>query len=523
MKKYVSPLRSRESLGARVFYTFVFAVLLVSSTLTLFFALHEVREEEAELLKKGKTLADLLAYSSKVGVFSENRALLEDAVRGVTSQTDVLEVSVYGMDGRMLLFEENSQGHGKNVEVPDPLVPSALETLSDPGQFAVSEEKERIIFLKPVSMELPTSAEELYFAVDQEAKRRVVIGFVRVVVDREPVKRELLIVLKRSIAAAALTFLVGSMIVLFVVRKVVRPLENLTAKVRLFGTGGSIESVSVESKDEIGKLAEAFNLMTENLKMRDEEKREVEEKLVHSRKMEAVGRLARGVAHDFNNILATVQGSVYLLKKRLEDEGQEMHYAEQISISLAKLKSLIQGLLTFSQTQTARFNAIDVNQIIRKLTPVLDGLAGATIEVRTILAPERLMIKGDALQIEQVLMNLCTNARDAMPDGGILMFRTAMVRAGAVSRSPLLTKSGPYALISAKDNGTGIDPETKEKMFEPFFSTKPRGKGTGLGLSIVFGIVEQHGGQIEAQTEIGKGTEFLIYLPLPGETEEPHA
>jgi signal transduction histidine kinase len=238
--------------------------------------------------------------------------------------------------------------------------------------------------------------------------------------------------------------------------------------------------------------------------------------------MEAVGRLARGVAHDFNNVLATVQGSVYMLKKRLEDEGQEMHYAEQISTSLAKLKSLIHGLLTFSQTQTVRFGTVDVNKVIRKLTVVLDGLAGNTMEVRTILSQERLVVKGDALQIERVLMNLCTNARDAMPEGGIFMVQTALVHAGEAPRVSSLTKGGSYVLISAADKGCGIDPETKGKMFDPFFSTKPRGKGSGLGLSIVFGIIEQHGGQIEVQTEIGKGTEFRIYLPLWEETEKTH-
>ena len=523
MKKYRSPLRFRESLGARIFYTFVLLFLLVSSSFTSFFVVHEVKAEKADLLHKGRTLAELLANSSKVGIFSEDRALLEDAAKGVTAQENVVEVSVHRMDGKLLLFAENGQSRRKATEVPDPLDQATLTGVSDPQHVVVSEEEDRIIFLKPVTMEVPASDEELYFAMGNEKKDRLVIGFVRVILDKERLRREVFLILQRSIAIAALTFLFGASIVLFVVRKVIKPLENLTAKVRLLGTGTSIGRVPVESDDEIGKLAEAFNLMIEDLKNRDEEKREVEEKLIHSRKMEAVGRLARGVAHDFNNVLSTVQGSVYMLKKRLEDEGQEMHYAEQISTSLAKLKSLIQGLLTFSQTQIVRFSTVDVNKVIRKLTPVLDGLAGDTIEVRTILSPERLVIKGDALQIEQVLMNLCTNARDAMPHGGIFMLQTAVVHAGDAPCGSSLTKGGSCVLISAADKGCGIDPETKEKMFEPFFSTKPRGKGTGLGLSIVFGIIEQHRGRIEVQTEIGKGTEFTIYLPLWEEEEKTHA
>jgi signal transduction histidine kinase len=179
------------------------------------------------------------------------------------------------------------------------------------------------------------------------------------------------------------------------------------------------------------------------------------------------------------------------------------------------MRGLVKGLLTFSRTQTMHLSPVDINKAIKKLVPMLRSLAGGTVEVKTSLCEEPAVVLADPLQIDQVLMNLCTNARDAMPIGGLLTIKTDRFSIDKeYPGSTLSIKPGTYAQISVSDTGTGMDEKTRGRIFEPFFTTKEPGKGTGLGLSIVFGIVEQHKGFIDFTTEAGKGTEFVIYFPL---------
>jgi signal transduction histidine kinase len=243
--------------------------------------------------------------------------------------------------------------------------------------------------------------------------------------------------------------------------------------------------------------------------------------LRHSQKMEAIGTLARGIAHDFNNILSTVQGSVYMLEKRLGQDVRQKQYIGQMHNSLDKAKSLIQGLITFSKLQNVTPGPVDVNGIVRRLKPMLASMAGENVQVNYALQEKKLTVLADKLQIEQILMNLCSNARDAMPDGGICTVETGIVARQRDQGVPVTEiMLGRYAFVSVRDTGTGMDDETKERIFEPFFTTKEVGKGTGLGLSIVFGIIEQLGGHIAVQTSKGEGTTFKVYLPLLEKSEE---
>jgi len=227
--------------------------------------------------------------------------------------------------------------------------------------------------------------------------------------------------------------------------------------------------------------------------------------------MEAIGTLARGIAHDFNNILATLRGSIYLMEKKLQEQANVKQYTGQVHNSITKAQNLIRGLLTFSRTQTISSRPMDINRIIKKLRPMLVNIAGEAIGVNIFLSEGPLMVLTDSMQMEQILMNLCSNARDAMPDGGMMSISTspATVPEGKQTLVP-----GEYAVISVGDTGPGIDEKVKERIFEPYFTTKDVGKGTGLGLSIVYGIIERHKGHIDVYTKKGEGTEFRIYLPL---------
>jgi len=245
------------------------------------------------------------------------------------------------------------------------------------------------------------------------------------------------------------------------------------------------------------------------------QQKKLEETLIHRQKMEAVGTLAGGVAHDFNNILTAIIGYGNLMLIKIEDKEALRHYIEQILSVSNNAANLTRNLLAFSRKQIINPRPVDLNMIIRDLENLLGRLIGEDIEMIIRLSPEALTVTADVSQIEQVLMNLATNARDAMPEGGILSIETGPITIDKANSGLYdLDAPGTYGVISVSDSGTGMDEMTREKIFEPFFTTKERGKGTGLGLSIGYGIIKQHHGNINVYSETGRGTTFKIYLPL---------
>ncbi|HEX9021002.1 MAG TPA: ATP-binding protein, partial [Nitrospirota bacterium] len=234
-----------------------------------------------------------------------------------------------------------------------------------------------------------------------------------------------------------------------------------------------------------------------------------------AQKMEAVGQLSGGIAHDFNNILTAVIGFGHLLKVNLEEGNPQQRYVDQILTAADKAARLTHSLLAFSRKQIVNLRQVHLNEVISRLELLLQRVIGEDIELKTCLAPRDIAVLADSTQIEQILMNLCANARDAMPEGGTLMIETEAVELdGEYVRTHALARPGEYALISISDTGAGMDEKTKARIFEPFFTTKEVGKGTGLGLSTVYGIIRQHEGYINVYSETGKGTTFKIYLPV---------
>jgi nitrogen-specific signal transduction histidine kinase/CheY-like chemotaxis protein len=234
------------------------------------------------------------------------------------------------------------------------------------------------------------------------------------------------------------------------------------------------------------------------------EKKKLESQLLQAQKMEAVGQLTSGIAHDFNNILSAIIGYGSLLQLKMEADNELRQYTDQILVSADRASHLTNSLLTFSRKQVFRPQPADLNEIIRKVDKLLRRVIGEDIDLRTSLFPRPLIVHADAGQIEQVLMNLATNARDAMQHGGILTIETSVSEQAGRNA----------AVISVADTGIGMDEKTQEKIFEPFFTTKDLGRGTGLGLSMVYGIITQHGGQIACASELKLGTTFTISLPL---------
>jgi len=251
------------------------------------------------------------------------------------------------------------------------------------------------------------------------------------------------------------------------------------------------------------------------------ERKKLEEQLFHAQKMEAVGQLAGGISHDFNNILSAIIGYGSILQMRVKPDDPLRHNIDQIIASADRATNLTKSLLAFSRKQIIDPKPLRLNDVVRKSLNFLARLIGEDIELKTVLNKDGPIVLADSGQIEQVLMNLATNARDVMPKGGTLIIESGTVELGeAFVKAHPYGKPGRYALLCVSDSGSGMDEQTRARIFEPFFTTKGEGRGTGLGLSIVYGIVKQHKGYIHVYSEKKIGTTFKIYLPVSRDTVE---
>ncbi|MEK6742700.1 MAG: ATP-binding protein [Nitrospirota bacterium] len=245
------------------------------------------------------------------------------------------------------------------------------------------------------------------------------------------------------------------------------------------------------------------------------DRQKLEAQLIQSQKMEAIGTLAGGVAHDFNNILTAIIGYGSILQRKMDDADPLKTSVVNILESAQRAARLTKSLLTFGRKQALSPMPVDLNSVVRRVEKLLLPLIGEDVELASELSDADLIVQADAGQLEQVLMNLATNARDAMPQGGCFTVRTGQTTFDAEqARIHGVPAAGSFAVLSVSDTGSGMDEATRLKIFEPFFTTKEVGRGTGLGLAIAYGIIRQHNGTISVYSEIGKGTTFIIYLPL---------
>ncbi|MEK6779952.1 MAG: PAS domain S-box protein, partial [Candidatus Deferrimicrobiota bacterium] len=270
-----------------------------------------------------------------------------------------------------------------------------------------------------------------------------------------------------------------------------------------------------------GAVTSIMSIITDITSRRSTEEalRQSEEQLRQAQKMEAVGRLAGGIAHDFNNLLTAVTGYSELLQERIGDQDPMWRELEEIRRAGVRAASLTRQLLAFSRRQVLQTKVLDLNWIVTGLETMLRRLIGEDVELVTKLGGDPVRLKADPGQIEQVVMNLVVNSREAMPQGGRLVIGTASVNLGKREADRLgLAEPGIYAILAVSDTGAGMSEEVKSHLFEPFFTTKA--EGTGLGLATVYGIVQQSGGGIRVDSEIDKGTTIKIYFPSVDELVE---
>ena len=274
-------------------------------------------------------------------------------------------------------------------------------------------------------------------------------------------------------------------------------------------------------EDELSSTVDAINLMRrkiyeayQNLEKQTSEQIKLERQLQQAQKMESIGRLAGGVAHDFNNVLSVIIGYSELLLNQIPPDDPIYGKIKAIYDAGSKASALTRQLLAFSRKQLLERKVISLNTIIKDFLKIFAKIVGEDIVFTTYLSPESCTVEADPGQIEQILMNLIINAKDAMPNGGEIIIETAVVQLDeSYIEKHMEVKPGQYVLLSISDTGEGMDENVKSKIFDPFFTTKEQGKGTGLGLATVYGIVKQHDGYIYVYSEKNKGTTFKIYLP----------
>ncbi len=353
------------------------------------------------------------------------------------------------------------------------------------------------------------------------------------------------------ILVAVLGLLLEFVVLAFFTRHlIVAPVHRLLESTKRILQGGYGHKVEIASRDEFGALAATFNAMSQSLdlsvgEMRSREReieslnvslqqkveqlqKEIEErlnaeaalrvqdeKLRHAEKMESIGHLAGGVAHEFNNLLAGIMGYSELLKQDLEGQSALVEHTDVILAASRQAAELTSQLLAFSRRGSLRIEALDLNSLIREVSRLVEHTVDRRIDISFEFESEKAMIKGDQSRIQSALLNLAINARDAMPEGGTLGFRTSTIAldAEACLRSAGSLKAGRHVVLEVYDTGCGIRPEDLAYVFEPFFTTKDLGRGTGIGLAAVYGTVQSHEGAIEVESSMGKGTTIRITLP----------
>ena len=642
-----------ENFRIKIFVASFLVILLISCSFTLFFLHRQGNSLTAALMKNGELLAGVLAFNSRIGVFSESGDLLADAANGILRQEGILRVSIFNAEGKLLWskakLEAETLGEATGNEVSRRKIMDTIRETVAPLSRSRDDSAE---FWSPVTSTSESYAESSLFFKEgsPQQKKMQTIGFAMIVVDKRPLNKALTELLFKTIFIGIVFLIIGSCIAYIIVRGITKPLNQLIKSVKTLGTEKTMEKVAVASEDEIGDLAKAFNGMTERLgkreralrdsedkyreserelrlliesapdaifihingcfvylnqkavrlfgaataedllgrpiidrvhpdfrasmkeryHLRDEQKsalpvelqyiqidgslidvescsvpityeskaasltfvrditdrkraelerQSLQEKLKRSERMEAVGKLAGGVAHDLNNILSVSMGYAELLQYDIPEESPLRKPVDLILASSIKAAAIIEDLLTLARRNVMVSLVMNLNKVVQDFikTPVFEKIEEfhPHVKFRMELDEELLNIKGSPVHLEKTLMNLVSNAAEAISGTGEVTIRTEARYVDKPIPGYDTVKEGEYAVLIIEDTGIGIPAEQIDKIFEPFYTKKAmRRSGTGLGLAIVWGTVKDHLGYIDVRSTVGQGTTFTLFFPV---------
>lgn len=325
----------------------------------------------------------------------------------------------------------------------------------------------------------------------------------------------------QDILVASLVIAVLSWLGYRLIGRVVQPIESLTAAAVAYAEGDLSRRTSISTNDEVGQLARAFNHLADTVDDRTAALARSLEQLSHSQKMDALGLFAGGIAHDFNNYLTAIIGNAEFALSEMGDDSPAREDMNEVLRSAQSAAQLTRQILVFSRKQVIQPQLLELREVVDGISKLIERLLGDTIRVSIVLDESPTVVRLDRSQLEQMLVNLAANARDAMPNGGEFHLSIAVVTTDANAAASSAKTAGDWVVISARDTGVGMTAEVKARVFEPFFTTKERGHGTGLGLALAYGLVEQAGGHIMIDTAPGQGTTVMVYLPNMREAASP--
>lgn len=528
-------------LGLKVKFVLIisFMILFTSMILSGFLIQKQSNLIQSEMEKRGRSLVKNLAYNSEYGVLIENEKLLATLIEGLMREEDVTYALIYNREGKILSQMDHRKLHIKK-DLDQEIISVALQEEGFFGEYHFTQEGEYGFYdlaytIKTTKVEMPKEELGVIFDKDMDLKRlEKKIGVARIGLSLVTMRKEMARMKSIVVLLTALVVAIAILLTFALVNLIIKPVDKLVGATERIAKGDLSQVVQVDRKDEIGKLAQAFNQMTTSLKEsrkqiedysrnlekkveeRTKELKEAQALLIQTEKMAAVGQLAAGVAHELNNPLGGILGySQFAIEKISSKTPQDLtsddvstytQYLKDIECQSQRCKTIVQNLLKFARASVEdSFEPLDLNLVVQDtLVFTKHQLDMAKVKLVLELADSLPPIMGSSNQLQQVCTNVILNALHAMPQGGELRIVT-----GVEER-----ESKKVALIEFTDTGYGINQENLRKIFEPFYTTKKPGEGTGLGLSVSYGIIRDHNGEILAKSEIGKGTTFRVLLPV---------
>jgi signal transduction histidine kinase len=480
-------------LGLRARF-FLYSNTLIAATMTivtLFAMVHERNSQHEAIDRRGRSIADAM------GILLTNALIQEE--RGEIGDPEILDTSI----SKIL---ERNQDLMRYVVVCDPTgrVVHATDRLLIGGFFPRALGADGVGNSPVTGLREGAGGDRLLevrttLGGPPDFRGSLAIGF-----SLEPVERQVADLARRAIAAAIVLMLINSVLTAVYVETLIRPIFNLNRTMKRAGLGDFGVRASARTRDEVGELSDAFNRMMDELETARDREKVQRAQLAHTEKMAAVGTLAAGVAHEVNNPLAGVLACVENIRSDPDDDATRERYLDLIVDGLNRIERTVNTLLNFSRQREMRLEPTSLNHNLRHVVELVGyQLRRTGVETRFDLDESGAVVMADHFQMEQLFLNLVLNAVQAMPRGGDLVLRTRVVEDSVVAE--------------VRDTGSGISEEIRDRVFDPFFTTREVGEGTGLGLAVSDSIIAAHGGSIEVKSTLGVGSIFRVEFPLPPE------